>query len=67
MGWEYKQNPKKDYFDQIMDILDDVRIFLILTIFFYFRMIYLINKHKEFNYTSRIHLFMFYSNNIQEI
>jgi len=24
MGQEYKQNPKKDYFDKIMDLLDDV-------------------------------------------
>jgi len=24
MGVEYKENPKKDYFDKIMDLLDDV-------------------------------------------
>jgi hypothetical protein len=23
-GLEYKKNPKKEYFDQIMDLLDDV-------------------------------------------
>ena len=41
MGIEYKDNPKKDYFDKIMDLLDDVRnIFLI-----YIRMICLINKN----------------------
>jgi hypothetical protein len=26
MGVEYKQNPKQDYFDKIMDLLDDVRL-----------------------------------------
>lgn len=24
LGIEYKKNPKKEYFDQIMDLLDDV-------------------------------------------
>jgi len=27
MGIEYKNNPKKDYFDKIMDLLDDVILF----------------------------------------
>ena len=26
MGVGYKQNPKQDYFDKIMDLLDDVRL-----------------------------------------
>lgn len=41
IGWEYKQNPKKDYFDQIMDILDDVNNFFYNN---FNRMIFLINK-----------------------
>lgn len=53
MGWEYKQNPKKDYFDQIMDILDDVKNIknnknknIIFNTFFktFYRMICLIDR-----------------------
>ncbi len=26
MGYDYKTNPKKDYFDKIMDLLEDVKL-----------------------------------------
>jgi Rab-like protein 2 len=32
-GLEYKKNPKKEYFDQIMDLLDDVNFLLIAGLF----------------------------------
>ncbi len=44
MGVEYKKNPKKDYFDKIMDLLDDVSLIIWIILLLFTRMICLINN-----------------------
>ena len=62
-GLEYKQNPKKEYFDQIMDLLDDV--FNIFTIGLLIRkIIYIIIGNHNLDY---YYLFKHYLEKIIEL